>query len=300
MLAGYDMRNHVPIASCALALAGCVSHDVGPAAPPSEARSLVQLEMVYTRASAKVGLDAAAHFVRYRTTEPPLAADDAEQDKRALSSLLGLQHDDDLVAGTCRSVYQAQASSPASLSDVVLLDAGSLTVRNAGAVELVLAPQHYPELLPFVSGVVYGEEGVQTRAPLPSAPIEIEAEGGEDVGPFVAAARVPRAFPDLTVGRQEGELDLAWVAAQGAGTVLVDLRWGGAHAGSVRCRTTDEGHFSVSHASAALALRIDDALAQGSQVAVSVSRSEPAALDAPGVGAGRLLVTLRDTTILSP
>ena len=46
--------------------------------------------MVYTRASAKVGLDAAAHFVRYRTTEPILAADpDAEQNKRAVSTLLG-------------------------------------------------------------------------------------------------------------------------------------------------------------------------------------------------------------------
>ena len=290
------MRHSVPIASLALALSGCVSHDLAPVSPSAEEHSLVQLEVVYTRASAQVGLDAAAHFVRYRTTSTP----GDELNQRAVSTLLGLQHDDDLGVGTFRAVDEAQASAgPPSLVDVALLDAGSLTVRNAGATELVLAPQHYPELLPFVSGVVYGEEGLQTHAPLPSARIEVEAEGGEDVGPFVAAAIVPRGFPELVVAREAGELELSWAGLQGGATVLVDLRWGGAHAGSVRCRTPDVGRFSVAKASAALAMQIDDALAQGAQVAASVSRSERAALDAPGVGTGRLLVTLRDTATVS-
>ena len=297
------MRNALIVAAASCSLAGCVSHDAtSSVSPASEERSLVQLEVVYTRTSAetirvgRVGLDAAAHFVRYRTA-------DAALDARAVSTLLGLQHDDDLAAGSCRAVDDTQvASGRASSLDIALLDAGSLTVRNAGVVEAVLAPQHYPELLPFVSGVVYGEEGTLARAPAPSARIEIEADGGEDVGPFVTSATMPRAFPELVVARTGQGVELSWAALPNA-TVLVDLRWGGVHAGSVRCRAVDDGRFvvarAVARASLPVAARIDEALAQGAQVAASVSRSEQASLDAPGVGAGRLLVTLRDTATIS-
>lgn len=302
------MRNTIMFLAASVsltgALSGCVSHDASssgapgsPTLPLSVERSLVQLEVVYTRASAQVGLDAAAHFVRYRTA-------DVELDQRAVATVLGLQHDDDLAVGSCRAVDEAQApAGRASSLDIALLDAGSLTIRNAGVVETVLAPKHYPELLPFVSGVVYGEEDTQSRAPAGSARIEIEAEGGEDVGPFVTSAMLPRAFPELVVTRTGAGLELSWAALSNAATVpatvLIDLRWGGARAGSVRCRAADDGHFAVARTSSTLAARLDDALAQGAQVAASVSRSEQATLDAPGVGAGRLLVTLRDTATIS-
>ena len=68
-----------------------------------------------------------------------------------------------------QGVDEAAVNQGVGAVDVALLDAGALTLRGVAldeanpdparsptATQAVLAPQRYPELSPFVSGVVYG------------------------------------------------------------------------------------------------------------------------------------------------
>jgi hypothetical protein len=263
--------------------------------------SLVQLELAYTRElgpSATPRLDIAAHFVRYRVAE-------AKADPAALSGLLGFGGDERLPLGAC--VRDDEAVPSAAAMEISLLDAGPLAVRArdaSGAIHGLaeLEPQQYPAILPFVSGVVYGLEATPAPEVLPGEHIEIEGQGGEDVGPFVSGASAPDAFPDLRAERDPaaGDVAIAWVAptvpARDPAGVLVELRWSGSPATALRCRVPDEGRFTVP---AAQAVGLDTALAEGASAQVSLARSTRSALSAPGVGAGTLTVTLRDSTALS-
>ncbi len=264
-----------------------------------QSHSLVQLELSYTRELVSVSptrLEAAAHFVRYRTA-------DRAVDARAVAGLLGLpgDRDADLLVDSC-TLDESGAPAQSSALQVSLLDAGPLTLRRTDGARtplFVVKPQHYPEIMPFVSGVMYAFETRQEL--LPGSSIEMEAEGGEDVGPFVVAAKLPTAFPDLTVATLAHDLEVRWSANNGA-PVSIELRWAGAHPGAVRCKAADDGVFLLPRAVAnAKDGGLDRALAGGDTAQVSISRSERSPLDAPGAGAGQLLVTLRDvTSLLAP
>lgn len=266
----------------------------------AEQQSLVQLELTYSRemggrdlggrSTAHASrLEADAHFVRYRTTDRAI-------DARAVAGLLGLPSTSELDIDTCELERSAGAVAPGAL-EVALLDAGALTVRSDEVPLAVLEPHAYPELLPFVTGVVYGAEVAVPEAASspflrPQARVGIEAQGGEDVGPFLASAEVPQAFPDLNVAVTRSDLELRW--SQGSAsqsTVAIELRWVGEQPGLLRCRARDDGHFLVPRATSA---QLDRALTDGSAAQVSVARSAQAGLAAPGAGPGQVIVTLRD------
>jgi hypothetical protein len=264
----------------------------------AERGSLVQVDVAYTRdlaPGADDRLEAEAHFLRYH-------AADHRVNRTVVASLLGLGDDASIVLDSCQNddrldeLSRSSVAQGAGAVEVTLLDAGPLLLRaRSGDVATPLtdlAPQRYPELFPFVSGVVYGQEATPAPALEPGAALEIEAQGGEDVGPFLAAGGVPAAFPDLVATRDaaSGELRLDWAPL--SGDVLVDVRWSGTQAGAMRCRARDDGHFTI----AATALSaLDAALAAGEKAQVSVARSERAPLEAPGLGQGTLSITLRDT-----
>lgn len=293
-----------------------------PQAPPlasAESGNLVQLGLSYTRSSASSAtptpvptIEAEAHFVRFR-------AADRAMDRTVVASLLGLGNaarvDDALAIDACSSdVGEAAAAPSAGAIEVSLLDAGPLTVRtrdasgHPGAALARLEAQHYPELFPFVSGVVYGLEATPSSDLLPGARVEIEADGGEDVGPFLAAASLPSAFPELTVARDaaSGRTELRWLGADAASSataasVLIELRWSGAHPGTLHCRARDDGRFTIERAQApgldAALTNVGSPTGQASAT-LSVARSARAAMQAPGAGDGTLTVSLRDTVAL--
>ncbi len=191
---------------CVGSLSACVPSDPAAAAPAVEqGSSLVQLDLTNTRelsAALPTTLAAEAHFVRYH------AADRNVDSCAAVASLLGLGDDASLPVESCR-VDEAAVNQGVGAVDVALLDAGALTLRGVAldeanpdpariptATQAVLAPQRYPELSPFVSGVVYGLDTELSQKVEPGTRVEIEAEGGEDVGPFVAATTLPDAFPE--------------------------------------------------------------------------------------------------------
>jgi hypothetical protein len=295
---------------------GCAPRDAAGVVLGNDHGSLVQLDVSYTRvrsvaASASPAdddarLEAEAHFIRYRIADPSA---DPTIDARAVAALLGLGDDDSLPIDACRSDDRTdrllqRAQGPGAL-EVALLDAGTLALGtrsgNERAQVAAMQQQRYPELFPFVSGVVYAEE--LTPAPVlpPGAQLEVEAAGGEDVGPFVAGAPIPASFPALIVSRDQagGALQLAWGGpaepARADASVLIDLRWSGTQAGALRCRARDDGRFTID---AARLVALDLALAAGDKAQVSVARSERAPVEAPGAGPGTLTVTLRDTVQL--
>jgi hypothetical protein len=279
----------------------CAPTAASPGESVAEQRgSLVQIDIGYTRdrnPAIEPRLDAEAHFVRYRAADPAV-------DGAMVASLLGLGDDERIPLDTCRGGDRSSdtgAAQGAGAVEVALLDAGTLALRardgSESALFAHLEAQHYPELFPFVSGVIYGQETIPAPALSPGTQLEVEAEGGEDVGPFLAAGAIPVAFPDLSIQRDSaGRIDVNWSVVSAATSVIVDVRWAGPQPGTLRCRPHDAGRLTID---AALLPGIDAALSTGAGAQVSVARSERAAIQAPSAGAGILMVTLRDTAALS-
>ena len=283
-------RLGIGLGLCMGTLAACAPTDPAPAVP-SQPGSLVALDLTYTRelaSSLPTTLGAEAHFVRFH-------AADRAVDAAAVAGLLGLGDDASLAVGSCRA-DEAVGQQSVGAIDVALLDAGHLTLRGVSADEgapdlrdpraaatlAVLAPQRYPELSPFVSGVVYGIDTELSQNVAPGTRVEIEAEGGEDVGPFLASATLPEAFPDLAAQRDaNGDLQLRWQPRVSSLPALVEVRWVGARAGALHCRVTDDGSFTIDHR---LVSSLAAAVDAGSHAQVSLARSSRASLDAPGAG----------------
>jgi hypothetical protein len=275
----------------------------------SASGSLVELGLSYARDARDAAAEhweARGVFVRYRSAERAVAP-------ATVASLLGLTDGGGTALDACRVDDGEGSGAPGAALDIALLDAGPLAIRlhdRAGVAPrplLSLAPQPYPELLPFVSGVVYGSdfEASSTTAepvrPQPGALVEVEAEGGEDVGPFVAAATLPMAFPALELGGfdERGDYALRWAITPGvepaADAAMVELRWTGATPGSLRCRVRDDGAFV---APGAMLRGLDTAVAEGALAQVTISRQHRVRVDAPGAGVGAFTVLLRERTPL--
>lgn len=269
-----------------LALAGCTGRDSVRDAGDS-ARSLVRVDLSYTQVAGapEIRYDAQAHFVRYRSFE----AD-------AVPTILGFVDYDGIPVDSCRisdgtaELDAALSVDPAIPAEVTLLDAGRVEVR--GPIDrALLRPTHYPELVPFVSGVVYGGDDTHPVALGPGEPYFVSGDGGEEVGPFAAQVMAPRAFPQLQLEPvQRGEaLDVRWGGDPGAEPLYLEVKWS-ARAGTrpgtwmVRCRVRDDGEFTVPR----------EALEGISPAAtVTASRVARAAFVAPALGRGVLAVELR-------
>lgn len=274
-------------AAIAVVPAACVRSETPDVAEPQ--RSTARMSLTFTRIGSGEGLrfEGQGHFVRF-------AASDADH----VPAILGLPDDESIPLDTCRAIDSAEALDRAlaaarSTLPVKLLDAGRLQVKGPHD-STALAPRHYPELTPYVAGVVYGNEDTLPVALEPGAVYEVAAEGGEDIGPFAAQVNAPREFPTLEVPvfRRGGELELKWrEAGETSGPLVLSVSWSArGSAREVRCRVRDDGSFSVGRE--LLAALPPPTQLMSAEVAALRTRTAPVAT--PGIGRGELRVGLRD------
>ena len=282
----------------ALAAVGCTGRDSARDAGDT-VRGLVRVDLSYTRAAGAAAVDAnglrfdaQARFVRYRAF-----------DAASVPTILGFADFDGLPLDGCKvsdgtaELDEALArDTVAPTAEVALLDAGRLDLR--GPVDrAVLSPRHYPELVPFVSGVVYGGDETSPVALALGQPFQVSGDGGSEVGAFAATVTAPRAFPSLTVDplHRGSDLELRWSAEATSEPLLVEIKWS-SRAGSraVRCRARDDGSFSVPH-DAFNELPPTAALTSATVTATRLARS---GLFAPGAGRGELTLALKDVALL--
>ena len=320
------MRRRSPILfSFALAAAaGCSGRDAVRDAGDA-ARSLVRVDLSYTRqaGASDVRFDAQGHFVRYRSFDPA-----------GVPTILGFTDYDAIPLDSCR-VFDGTAALDQALgaessllpTEVALLDAGRLEVRGPSD-RVPLKAAHYPELLSFVSGVVYGSDDAHPIALALGQPYLVQGDGSDEVGPFLAQVSAPRSFPSLTFEplRRSAELDLRWAKDDGAGRaagraeqpsqasarpdgvseagdptvvrvepLLLEARFTSKLTGTraVRCRVRDDGEFAIPRDALELP---PGAIGSATLTAARVTR---APFDAPGAGRGALTVELRDVAPLS-
>jgi hypothetical protein len=278
---------------------GCTGRD-GVRDAGDAVRGLVRVDVSYTHAASSVAadarFDAQARFVRYRSF-----------DSASVPTILGFADFDGVPLDSCKvSDGTAEldsalaADNVAPTAEVALLDAGRLELRGIASNDrALLTPRHYPELVPFVSGVVYGGDEL---APLPLAvgqPYSISGEGGNEVGPFSATVVAPRSFPTLTVDslRRGSDLEVRWSTETSPTTepLVLEARWASRlGTRSVRCRVRDDGAFAIPH-DAFADLPPTASLASATVTATRLSR---APFFAPGAGRGELTLALKDVAAL--
>jgi hypothetical protein len=241
-------------------------------------------------------LTSRAQFVHYSSM-------DAERVGRLLA--LPLDPTRDLPAtDTCRvfdltlDVEQDDHFDQEEAGHVELLEAGQLRVETASGL-VTLIPRHFPGLLPFISGVVYGEGDPAQVEELGT--VAVSSDGGEAVGAFTARAGSP-ALPRLL---QVGSLtpDQSLVVARGAD---LSLRWRASDTPdeltylevlyskarrdlALRCRLRDDGQFEVP-----APLIEEAAQATGGRLALELARMRQTAFSASGLDTGELRVTVRE------
>jgi hypothetical protein len=281
-----------------LFLAACSGRETHDAGDP--ARSLIRVQVSYTHASgtppANLRYEAQARFVRYRSLDPA-----------GVPTLLGFADYDSIPIDSCRvsdgatELDEALGLGTRVPAEVALLDAGRVELR--GPIDRSpMRVAHYPELVPFVAGVVYGTDENRPLTPALGQAVQVVGEGGEEVGPFTASVTVPRSLPLLLVEplRRGSDLDLRWSTDEAAEPLLLEAKWsargqretmpGGARV--VRCRVHDDGEFAVpGEAFDAIPPTLFTAT-------VTAARLTRAPVQAPGAGRGELIVELRDVAHL--
>jgi hypothetical protein len=280
------------------AAVGCSDRD-GSRDAGDSARGLVRVELAYTHTTGtpatEVRFDGQARFVRYRAFDPA-----------GVPTILGFTDLDSLPIDSCR-VADGTAELDEALAGDNVLPAAEVSLLDAGRLELrgpvdraAMMPHHYPELVPFVSGVVYGGDELTPVSLALGQSYQVSSEGGSEVGPFSAMVTAPRAFPTLTVEplRRGSDFELRWASEPPGGSaepLLLEVKWTSrAGTRSVRCRVRDDGTFSIPHESFD-ALPATAALTSFTATATRVAR---ASLAAPGVGRGELTVALKDAAAL--
>jgi hypothetical protein len=244
-------------------------------------------------------LTSTAQFVRY-------SAMDRDQVARLLALPLDPEHD--LPAQEHCKVYDLSVEPLEEAADteayldrpknVELLEAGDLLIQDENGKTLTLAPKHFPWLLPFISGVVYGE----AQASLGKRVFKVKASstGGEAVGTFSAQIGCP-ALPRLqeiasqkpasvVVVSRAQDLTLNWQTTtekQTGDVTYLELRYSkGKRDLALRCRPADDGSFSVPRA-----LLAD--LGNG-RLTLELARLQQTGFSATGLDLGELRVTVRD------
>jgi hypothetical protein len=291
------MRRFGPIALAFVFAAGCTGRD-GVRDAGEAVRGLVRVDLSYTHvagaAATDARFDAQARFVRYRAF-----------DAASVPTILGFADFESVPLDGCK-VFDGTAELDSALAadnvaptaEVALLDAGNLDLR--GPIDrAAIIPRHYPELVPFVSGVVYGGDELRPVALALGQPYQVAGEGGNEVGPFSATVTAPRSFPSLTVDllHRGSDLDVRWAAdsAPAGEPLVLEARWssrGGTH--TVRCRVRDDGAFAIPHD----AFADLPATATLSSATVTATRLSRAPFFAPGAGRGELTIALKDVAAL--
>lgn len=187
--------------------------------------------------------------------------------------------------------------------NVELLEAGDLRIQDETGKTVTLAPRHFPWLLPFISGVVYGE--AQATLVKRVSRVKASSEGGEAVGSFSAHIACP-ALPRLTqiAGQKPAntisvprsrDLTLRWETAAEKHTgdvTYVELRYTeGKRDLALRCRPADDGAFVVPRT---LLGNLGDG-----RVTLELARLQQTAFSANGLEQGELRVTVRDRAVVA-
>jgi hypothetical protein len=281
------MTRPLSIAATLLVLSGCT-----PATPPQDAgdpgRGYVRVALTFTRDGGGVRFDAQGHFVRVHQLQGERVA-----------AALGMADNDSIPLDTCRVVDGAgeidRALQTASTDAVELLDAGRLLVKGPLDATM-LQPRRYPELTPYVAGVMYGAADSYALQLEPGALYEVAAEGGDEVGAFMTQGSAPRAFPSLEVlpYHRGGDLELKWGdAGEVAEPLTISLAWSSrSGAREVRCRVRDDGNYRIGRE----LLPSENVEPQSAELTVLRVRRTP--LSAPGAGRGELSIGLREVVPL--
>jgi hypothetical protein len=182
---------------------------------------------------------------------------------------------------------------------VELLEAGELKVQTATRT-VTLAPKHFPGLLPFVSGVVYGE--AEAALVEDAGRVLAISSGGEAVGAFSSQVMSPELPRLLSIGAQEPgsvvplgrdrDLTLRWTPSRSNGGDLtyLELRFArGKRDLALRCRLKDDGAFEVP------AGQLSEA---AGRVTLEIARLRRSLFTAGGLDQAELRVTVRDAAIL--
>ncbi|MFH1132028.1 MAG: hypothetical protein V1754_11880 [Pseudomonadota bacterium] len=282
--------------------AGCSGERIYEDEVLAEARSFGFLSVTYSHDRAKgdglLVLTTSAQFVRY-----------TDMSRRQVELLLALPLDpsEDLPIEDMCKIYDLSVDPSLDSEEggeergnVELLEAGELKVQTSAGL-LTLVPRHFPGLLPFIGGVIYGE----TQATEVEKVGEVVAfsDGGEDVGEFrvqqIASPVLPGlVFEDngdpnqggrvLVVG---GGLSLRWTPGEAEGdTAYIEVRSSRNKRDLVlRCRPQDDGAFEIPPA--ALSELVVEG---GDQIVLDISRFHRAEFVAPGLDQGELRVTVSD------
>jgi len=242
-------------------------------------------------------LTATAQFVRY-------SAGDHDQVARLLA--LPLDPRTDLPQRDRCQLYDlsiqlgAESQETEEPGYIELLEAGDLKVETEGS-SVTLYPSHFPGLLPFISGVTYGE----ARAAQVGRAHQVRASsgGGESVGPFSAqlpSPALPRLISiagnlpgtSLTVEKTRG-VEVQWEASASspdAVTYIAIRHTRGKRDLALRCRVQDDGTFTLP---AAMIADISG------RVEIEMARLRQTPFSALGLERGELRVTVRDTATIA-
>ena len=297
------MKRLFPVVSLAVALmlAGCAVEPVAEEPSSGQAARFGLISVAYGHDWQESGegmvLSTAAQFVRYTALN---------QDQVALLLALPLDPDRDLPAADRCKLYDLSVDAIAAdvnkedeQGNVELLEAGDLQIQTQGQ-RLVLAPKHFPGLLPFISGVVYGE--AQAGLVELTGGVAATSAGGEAVGAFsaqLAAPLLPRLQriagqtpAQAAMLARDRDLALRW-QPQGTTTsdvTYVELRYNrGKKDLALRCRPQDDGQFDVPQA-----LLTD----VSGKATLELARLRRTFFSAAGLDQGELRVTVRDVAQL--
>ena len=249
-------------------------------------------------------LTSTAQFVRY-------SAMDRDQVARLLALPLDPERDlpeqerckvYDLSVDQLDDEAEARTDEDLDSKNVELLEAGDLHIQDESGKTVTLAPKHFPWLLPFISGVIYGE--TQSSLVQRISKVKASSDGGEAVGSFAAqigcpalprllqiAGQKPASLAAVSRGR---DLAFSWQIAaekQSGDVTYLELRYTKASRDlALRCRPADDGSFVVPRA-----LLAD--LGDG-RITVELARLQQTAFSAAGLEQGELRVTVRDRAMV--
>ena len=253
-------------------------------------------------------LKSTAQFVHYSALKRP-------QVNRLLA--LPLDPAADLPADTgCRTydlTLDLAGGPQADPGHVELLEAGQLRVETASGV-VSLVPQHFPGLLPFVSGVVYGEAqstrqaiDFENEAGQALGLVRVVSAGGETVGSFRTQLAGPERPQITSIGASVAQdamrvsprepLIVAWrTRARLDETTYAQLRyrrddrdW------AIRCRASSDAQ----QLTIPIELIAATARAQGPMM-FELGRIRQAPFSAEGLDSGQLRLALRERLSLRP
>lgn len=290
-----------------VAFIGCSGGPEGddPAVAPAKSFGLMSVTYTHDRALASTGgestdleLLTTAQFVRYSALERgqverllalPLDPSKLPQEERCKVQDL-----------TVELAEEGMLDDEAELANVELLEAGDLRIETATGAKITLVPKHFPGLLPFISGVVYGE--AQSDRIARTSAVLASTGGSEAVGAFSVRADSP-ALPQLqSVGaqpldapislRRGDPVQVRWqaVRAQESDVLYAEARMVDTQRDVVlRCRLRENGSFTLPGD-----LLAELSKGKAGKLQIDLARLRRARFETSGLERGELRVTARD------